>query len=238
MNKKFKIILKVIAITAVVFVIQTISYFVIAEYFGNFFGIENTLNFQLPVDKLTPWFTPLFAIYIPWVWMWFIVVPLIIYLTNGEKGFYEYNVISLFMYIVGTIIYMLIPTTTTPRDFIDGTIQTLSSDATFYSAINELSVSGHNIWGSFPSYHNFWASLFIFFAFKKNVKWFYRYTMLILGSLISLSTLTLHQHCLMDVVMTYVMTGIFFHLMNKYDLAIQLEKFLNRVFRIKPDLIG
>lgn len=62
--------------------------------------------------------------------------------------------------------------------------------------------------------------------------------MLILGSLISLSTLTLHQHCLMDVVMTYVMTGIFFHLMNKYDLAIQLEKFLNRVFRIKPDLIG
>ncbi|MDR2818861.1 MAG: hypothetical protein LBB37_05495 [Endomicrobium sp.] len=49
------------------------------------------------------------------------------------------------MYIVGTIIYMLIPTTTTPRDFIDGTIQILSSDATFYSVINELSVSGHNI---------------------------------------------------------------------------------------------
>ena len=42
----------------------------------------------------------------------------------------------------------------------------------------------------------------------------------------------------MDVVMTYVMTGIFFHLMNKNDLAIRFEKFLNRVFRIKPDLIG
>lgn len=238
MNKKCKITLKVLAITAVVFAIQTISYFVIAEYFGNLFGTENTLNFQLPVDKLTPWFTPLFAIYIPWVWVWFTVIPLIIYLANGKKGFYEYNVISLFMYIVGTIIYMLIPTTTTPRDFIDGTIQTLSTDATFYSVINELSVSGHNIWGSFPSYHNFWASLVILFALKKNVKWFYRYTMLILGGLISLSTLTLHQHCLMDVVMTYVMTGIFFHLMNKYDLAIRFEEFLNRVFRIKPNIIG
>jgi hypothetical protein len=62
--------------------------------------------------------------------------------------------------------------------------------------------------------------------------------MLTLGGLISLSTLTLHQHCLMDVVMTYVMTGIFFHLMNKYDLAIRFEEFLNRVFRIKLDIIG
>jgi hypothetical protein len=53
----------VVATTAVVFVVQTISYFVIAEYFGNLFGIENTLNFQLPVDKITPWFIPLFAIY-------------------------------------------------------------------------------------------------------------------------------------------------------------------------------
>jgi hypothetical protein len=114
---------------------------------------------------------------------------------------------------------MLIPTTTTPRDFIDGTIQTLSSDTTFYSVINELSVSGHNIGGSFPSYHNFWASLFIFFALKKNVKCFYRYMMLILGGLISLSTLTFTSIALWDVVMTYVMTGIFFHLMNKYDLV-------------------
>jgi hypothetical protein len=63
MNKKFKITLKVLAITAAVFVIQTISYFVIAEYFGNLFGIENTLNFQLEVDKITTWFTSLFAIY-------------------------------------------------------------------------------------------------------------------------------------------------------------------------------
>jgi hypothetical protein len=44
MNKNFKITSKVIAVTAVVFVIQTISYFVIAEYFGNLFGTENTLN--------------------------------------------------------------------------------------------------------------------------------------------------------------------------------------------------
>jgi hypothetical protein len=55
----------------------------------------------------------------------FIVVPLIIYLANGEKGFYEYNVTSLFMYIVGTVIY-IIPTTTTPRDFIDRTIKCIS----------------------------------------------------------------------------------------------------------------
>jgi hypothetical protein len=121
--------------TAAVFVIQTISYFVIAEHFGNLFGIENTLNFQLE---------------------WFIVVLLIIYLVNEEKGFYEYNVISLFMYIVGTIIYMLIHTTTTPRDFIDGTIQTLLSGRYFLlSYKHELSVSGHNVWGSFPSHNNF-----------------------------------------------------------------------------------
>jgi hypothetical protein len=67
MNKKFKITSKVPAITVVVFAIQTISYFVIVEYFGNLFGTENRLNFQLPIDKLTQWFTPLFAIYIPWI---------------------------------------------------------------------------------------------------------------------------------------------------------------------------
>ncbi|MDR0724261.1 MAG: phosphatase PAP2 family protein, partial [Endomicrobium sp.] len=196
------------------------------------FGIENTLNFQLPVDTLTPWFTPLFIIYISWVWLWPVVIPFIIYLANGNKGFYEYNVNSLFMYIIGTIIYILVPTTTTPRDFIDGTIQILSPNSMFYQIINELSVSENNIWGSFPSYHNFWASLFIFFALGKSVKWFYRYPMLLLGSLISLSTLVLHQHCLMDVIMTYTMTGIFFHLINKYNLAIQFEKFLNRILKI------
>lgn len=58
--------------------------------------------------------------------MVFIVIPFIVYfvyLANWselEKGFYKYSVFSLFMYIAGDIIYILIPTTTTPKNFIDG----------------------------------------------------------------------------------------------------------------------
>lgn len=61
------------------------------------------------------------------------------YLRNKwQKGFYEYNLNSIFMYFIDSIIYILIPTTTTPRDFIDGTIQTLSPNAMFYSTIEAM----------------------------------------------------------------------------------------------------
>jgi len=223
MNSKSKTILKAALITVAVFILQTLSYFYIAEYFGKLFGAANTLNFQLPVDRLTPWFTPLFAVYIPWVWLWFFTIPLIIYFSGGKKSFYEYNAISILMYAIGTLIYILIPTTTTPKDFIDGTIQVLPQSAMFYNFIEPLSRSADNIWGSFPSYHNFWASLFIFFALQKGVRAVWRYPMITLGVLISLSTLMLHQHCLMDVILTYSMTAAFFHITRKYNLAEKLE---------------
>jgi hypothetical protein len=49
------------------------------------------------------------------------------------------------MYIVGSVIYALIPTTCTPADFINGPYATLSPDAPFYDAIKKLADNPSNI---------------------------------------------------------------------------------------------
>ncbi|MDR0831198.1 MAG: phosphatase PAP2 family protein [Prevotellaceae bacterium] len=226
-----RIVLQVVVVSVAIYLLETISYFYIAEQAGAFFGINNTLNLQLPFDRLTPWFTPLFAIYIPWPFIWFVVLPLVMYLSGGKKSYYQYVVNSFFMYIIGSIIYALMPSTTTPRDFIDGTINVLSPAAPFYDTIKNLSRSGDNIWGSFPSYHNYWAALFIFFAFKNGTRWFWRYPMILMGVLISLSTLFLHQHCLLDIIITYAMTVWFMKIIDEHSLDTRFEMFLDKLFR-------
>jgi len=265
---------QVLLVTLALYLIETLSYFYIAEYFGKLFGINNTLNLQLPVDKLLPWFTPLFIVYIPWPFIWFFVIPLVIYYANGSPGYYRYVVNGFFMYILGTIIYMIFPSTTTPLDFVNGTVQRLSFDSAFQDVVREfsdkagaltvppqdvvlnafkgmfdpaqtlpanawfrdtliqLAHSSDNIWGSFPSYHNYWASIFIFFGLRKGTRWYFRSLMILLGVLISLSTLLLHQHCVMDVLITYSMTAVFIYIIEKYALAERFESFLNKMFRV------
>jgi len=236
-KNQLKRIGEALLVMAVIYALETISYFFIAEYFGNLFGRENTLNLQLPVDKLLPWFTPLFMVYIPWVFVWFAAIPLIIYGAGGRRAYYRYCVNGFFMYIIGTLIYMIFPSTTTPLDFVNGTLQTLPPDAWFHDTIYQLAHSPHNIWGSFPSYHNYWASLFIFFGLAKGTRWYFRYPMILLGAAISLSTLLLHQHCVMDVLITYPMTALFLYLTDTYRLAEGLEAFLDRLFKVEGELL-
>ncbi|MDR1185550.1 MAG: phosphatase PAP2 family protein [Coriobacteriales bacterium] len=209
---------KVLILTAVIYVIETLSYFVIAEFFGNLAGVDHTANLQLPVDRIIPWFTPLLVVYIPWPFIWYLATPIVILVSNGKEGFALYTTNALMMYVVGSLVYALFPTTTTPADFIDGTIMSLSASAPFYDTLVSLSQNPDNIWGSFPSYHNYWASLFVLFALAPKVKWYYRYPMIIMGLLISLATLMLHQHCLMDVVLTYAMTGLFLAITIRFKL--------------------
>jgi hypothetical protein len=215
-------VIKVLALTAVIYAIESLSYFFVAEYFGARIGVTDTLNFQLPIDRVTPWFTPLFVVYIPLPFIWYFALPVVILAANGKNGFALYNVNALAMYIAGSIIYALAPTTTAPADFINGVIMTLSPDAPFYETIVSLSQSGDNIWGSFPSYHNYWAALLVMFALAPNVKWYYRYPMIAAGLLVSLSTLLLHQHCLLDVILTYALTGLFLAISIKRRLDAKL----------------
>jgi hypothetical protein len=216
-------LVRAILAALLLYVLEMLSYFVVAERFGALFGAANTLNFQLPVDRLTPWCTPFFAVYIPWPFMWFAAIPLILFGAGGRPAFWRYIVNGLFMYAAGTLIYMIFPTTTTPLDFIDGTIQTLPPASPFFEEINRLAHSQNNIWGSFPSYHNYWAALFIFFALAKDTRPLCRIPMILLGAAISLSTLFLHQHCVMDVILTYAMTALFLFIDGRYRLAARLE---------------
>jgi hypothetical protein len=224
----WRTVLKALVLTALIYAVETVSYFVIAEYFGKRAGIGDTLNLQLPIDRITPWFTPLFAIYIPWPFIWYFVIPICVLWATGKKGFSKYTVNSLFMYGVGSIIYMIMPTTTAPADFINGAIMTLPDGAPFYDTLVALSQNPDNIWGSFPSYHNYWASIFVLFALTPGTRWFWRYPMIAVGASVSLSTLTLHQHCLMDVILTYAMTGIFLAVTVRYKLDEKLLRWFEK----------
>jgi hypothetical protein len=202
-------VIKVVGLMAAIYAMETWSYFAVAEWFGGLWGLDRTHNLQTAIDRVTPWFTPLYAVYIPWPFLWYFVVPLFILAATGKRGFARYTVNALLMYVIGSVIYALFPTTTTPADFINGRFATLSESAPFHDSLVSLSQSGDNIWGSFPSYHNYWAALFVFFALTPGVRARWRYPMIVLGALISLSTLTLHQHCVADVVLTYGLTALF-----------------------------
>jgi hypothetical protein len=218
----WNLVIKVLLLTALIYVIETYSYFMAAEYFGALAGIDHTVNLALPIDHFFPWLTPLYVVYIPWPFIWYFVIPICILAATGKQGFAKYTVNALLMYIIGSIIYALMPTTTTPADFINGTYMTLPQGAPFAASLIALSQNSNNIWGSFPSYHNYWASLFVFFAFMPKVRWYWRYPMIIMGMLISLSTLGLHQHCVLDVVLTYAMTGLFLTLTTRCKLDVKL----------------
>jgi hypothetical protein len=224
MRKKFckKALIKIIILIVLVFAIEMISYFVIAEYFGEKAGVAGTHNLAIGIDKIIPWFSPFYPFYIIWPIIWFVALPTIIYFASGKNRLSQYFVNAFFIYIIGSVIYAIFPTTTVPADFINQ----LPTTAPFYNELVALSQNHDNIWGSFPSYHNYWASLLIFFALFQGTKNRIRIPMILVGILITLSTLFLHQHCVFDVILTYAMTGLFLFLTVKFKLDIRLEKWI------------
>lgn len=233
-NKKiqWKLIFQILVFTIFLFGIESLSYFGIAVWFGKIAGTDNTLNLQTYIDKIMPWCTPLYAIYIPWPFIWFVVIPVVIYFSSGKKSYWQYIVNSILMYTIGSLIYALIPTTCTPKDFIGTNGWDNQFNSLFHNELSNLANDSKNIWGSCPSYHNYWASLFILFAFKKNVKSYFRYPMITIGVLISLSTLMLHQHNIPDVIVTYSMTGMFLLIDKQFLLSTKLETISNKIFNI------
>jgi len=211
-------ITKIVSALLIVYALENVSYFYIATWAGNRVGVAGTWNLKLPIDDVVPWIPQLYAYYILWPIMWFFVVPLLITCACGSKGFFRYTVNSVLMYVIGSIIYIVMPTTTTEMDFINGNVQRLEHDAPFYGDIYALADSSVNIWGSFPSYHNYWAALFVLFPIFFRAKPVWKIILIVMGGAITLSTLTLHQHCIMDAVLTYAMTALF------YLLTLQWEK--------------
>ncbi|GMO16749.1 MAG: hypothetical protein Ta2E_08070 [Mycoplasmoidaceae bacterium] len=239
----WKFILQILIVTLIIVGIETLDYFVIAKYFGQWESKIGTnepyvLNLQTWIDKIMPWFTSIYAYYIAWPFIWFIIIPAFIYLSSGKHGYYQYVINSLMMYIAGMIIYALIPTTCTPANFIGKNGWDASINKPFHNELEKLANDNNNIYGSCPSYHNYWAALFIFFGFKKGVKAHWRSIMLTLGTLISVSTLLLHQHNVIDVIVTYAMTYCFIVIEKKYDFANRFEKLLNKIFKVEFPIVN
>jgi hypothetical protein len=204
---------RVLLLILIVWALESFSYFVVATWSGEIHGgVSKALNLQLPIDKIIPWFTPLFLIYMPLPFIWILLFAIIFYLADGKRGLYKYFSISLMMYAVGTIVYFVTPTVTLPEQFIDGTIQTLPKNSMFYNQIIQLDSSSLNVFGSFPSYHNAWAGMTVLsgiMAFVNHKKWF-GILFVAYGLTITISTLVLHQHALLDAVFTYALVAIFF----------------------------
>jgi len=266
-NKKqwWKICLQILIINLLIYGIETLDYFYVGEWWGKIFNSYSssyTLNLQLPIDKIMPWQTWIFPYYISWPFVWFVILPLIIYFSGGKHAYYRYTVNSLIMYIISMFVYVLMPTTCTPAEFLNprdpqvieafaihtprGAVGLMYEagnhswdwgvNKLFHSDIIRLSQSGDNIWGSAPSFHNYWAALFVFFGLHKNVKWYYRYPMILAGLFITFSTLTLHQHNLADVVITYTMVGLILIWEKSSKLVWKFENFYNRLFKVKDQI--
>jgi hypothetical protein len=220
-------ILWVIIIIVAIYILETVGYFLVAIFFGNLHGGPNAaLNLELPIDTIIPWFTPLFAVYITLPYIWFFWLPLLIWFVcgkgkNGEKAFWQYCSISLLMYVAGIIIYAIMPTVYFSEQFIDGTYSTLPNNAMFHDSIKSLSTNLLNIFGSFPSYHNFWAGILVLFGIIgfKNKHHILGPILIVYGLTISISTLVLHQHALLDLLLTYIMIGIFYFITIKFKIG-------------------
>ncbi|MDR1013204.1 MAG: phosphatase PAP2 family protein, partial [Lactobacillales bacterium] len=189
----------------------------------------------IKIDAHIPWFTPLYPYYLFWPFSFFIIIPFILWKTNKKRGVALYCTISIIMYIIGTYIYQIFPTTFTPLEFINGKYNTLSQSAPFYHTALKLASNTNNIWGAFPSYHNFWAALFIIIPLidrreenKQNRNW--RIASTIIGSLITISTLVLHQHAFLDVVFTYLLTLSIYFIVIRTSIVTKTAKWLFDTF--------
>jgi len=243
----WKIVLQILVINILIFGIETLDYFYVGEWWGKIFssyGVSYTLNLQLPVDKIMPWETWIFPYYISWPFIWFLVLPLVIYFSGGKHAYYRYAVNSLIMYVISMFIYALIPTTCTPAQFLPGGSMyevgnhswDWNCNKYFHTQLEQLAQSGDNIWGSAPSFHNYWAALFVFFGLNKKVKWYFRYPMILAGLMITFSTLTLHQHNLADVLITYTMVGLILIWERYSKLVWRFENWYNKVFKVKDQV--
>jgi membrane-associated phospholipid phosphatase len=139
---------------------------------------------------------------------------------RGGKAFWQYCVMSIMMYVMGILFYIFLPTVTVHHDFFAGPIQKLAADSMFYSTFAALDLSPFNVFGSFPSYHNFWAALFVLFGISgvKNGSRIFGGIVILYGLVVSLSTLMLHQHALLDVIFTYAIVCLFYLITVKYAL--------------------
>ncbi|MDR0985903.1 MAG: phosphatase PAP2 family protein [Mycoplasmataceae bacterium] len=196
------------------FALEAFAYFGVAIVFGKIVGINNTFDFKLPLDNKIPWFTPFIIYYVPWIFIWFLVLPIIIYFSNGKRAVLKYIIVSIVFYFISTLLYLTMPSTCKPHDYwynydcisSNGFIENDPFYPVFHWLMGTTSQSnGENIWGSFPSFHNFWAFILVAFGLMKGTKNRYRYPMIVFGLLLSLSTLMLHQHNIMDVIITYAL---------------------------------
>ena len=73
-----------------------------------------------------------------------------------------------------------------------------------------LDSSSVNVFGSFPSYHNTWAALAVFFGVValREHRSVLGVICVVFGLLITLSTFLLHQHAVLDAVFTYALVGL------------------------------
>jgi hypothetical protein len=153
------------------------------------------------------------------------------------------------MYLCGIVIYGLFPTTCVPGQFMPGNMYINGYENLYYTRINtswdwginslfqgtlkNLANDSNNVFGSAPSYHNFWAAILVFFGILNTRKWWIKTICIFFGVLLSISTLTLHQHNLFDVGLTYCMTGLGLWLINKYKWDDKISNCFNKLFKVK-----
>lgn len=72
-----------------VWAIESFSYFVVATWAGGVHGgVASAVNLQLGIDRVIPWFTPIFALYMPLPFIWIILWPVMAWFAGRERLFW------------------------------------------------------------------------------------------------------------------------------------------------------
>lgn len=232
-NINWLTILMLLLLIGFLYAIESFSYFYVAIVFGKIWrGINgyppNGYNLSTFLDRsIKFWVSPLYAYYIFWPFIWFLLIPLIIYFSSGKNGFFQYFSVSLLMYFISCFLYVIFPTTCSLGEY----LQYLPSNSMFYKEIVSLANDSNNVFGSCPSFHNFWASLFVFFGLKKNTKIWWKIIMPLIGILITLSTIFLHQHTFGDILFTYILCGLIYLIDLQFNVSKKMINLWNKFIK-------
>lgn len=181
---------------------------------------ENWHDFTISAfDNKVPFLTWTIWIYIIAYPFWYIF-PIIFAYQGGKKDFYNYLFLYFIIVLFSALIFVLIPTTITRPEVPVGGLSNWATQLIFNSDVPI---------NLFPSLHVS-LSWIIYLSFRKTkLKQKYLIPIFILAVLITISTQTIKQHYIVDVILSLIMAEGFGYFIFKYNLGKYFENIFTKL---------
>lgn len=205
-----------IIIIVLVFLFQTLIYFISKLFQGNHIYLNNYLDDMIP-------FIPYFVIF---YFLWYIflfLIPLLI-LKYDKKVFDRYIMVSIIYSVLQGIIFIILPTTMDRADVVVNSISTF-----LVNIVYRLDTPVCNL---FPSAHCAFTFLFIMSVLDlKNLNKKYKILISISSILIVLSTIFIKQHVLIDILGAFCIIVPMYYIIRSKKIDLEKSGIYAKIFR-------